>query len=53
MIGIGTYQLESSIISDNFGGTLNPFTGDFTVTISDINGLFIIFLHKIYSKTGI
>ena len=32
----------------NFGKDINPFTGDFTVTVSDINGLF--FLYKIYSK---
>ena len=29
----------------------NPFTGEFMVTVSDINGFF--FLNKIYSKTGI
>ena len=33
---------------------LNPFTGEFMVTVSDINGLFFLFfLNKIYSKTGI
>ena len=32
----------------------NPFTGEFMVTVSDINGLFFLFfLNKIYSKTGI
>ena len=32
----------------------NPFTGDFMVTVSDINIYFnSIFLLKIYSKTGI
>ena len=33
---------------------LNPFTGEFMVTVSDINGLFFLFfLYKIHSKTGI
>ena len=33
---------------------VNPFTGEFMVTVSDINGLFFLFfLNKIYSKTGI
>ena len=30
----------------------NPLTGDFMVTVSDINGLFLLFLYKIYSKTS-
>ena len=33
---------------------INPFTGEFMVTVSDINGLFFLFfLYKIHSKTGI
>ena len=32
----------------------NPFTGEFMVTVSNINGLFFLFfLNKMYSKAGI
>ena len=34
--------------------SINPFTGEFMVTVSDINSLFFLFfLDKFYSKIGI
>ena len=42
--GLGCLVLAIELI--NYEG-LNPFTSDFTVTVSDINGLFIYFFLSI------
>ena len=50
----GSFQVFTKGEVNGRGHNLNPFTGEFMVTVSDINGLFFLFfLNKIYSKTGI
>ena len=39
--------------AENEYHTINPFTGDFTVNVSNVNSLLKKIFYKIYSKTGI